>query len=112
MRHALFGLSLIAIVGGLFAPARGDDSGEFQLAGYSQSSGDSWDSDDVVDDDYAIPDPRYDWQLSDGPADINEFFAPPDFENYFQADVLFLSRMHSSRQTIAVTLPPGSQPVL
>jgi hypothetical protein len=111
MRHALFGLSLLAVLGSTMAAARGDDPDDYELAGYSQPSDDSWES-DVVDDDYAFPDPRYDWELSEGPADLNEFFAAPEFGSYFQADALFLSRMHSSRQTIAVTLPPGSRAVL
>src|SRR5262249_1184277 len=88
MRYAVFvfSLSLLVATGGTIGSAAADE--------------------------FDWTDPRYDWELSDCPADVNEFFAPPDLENYFQADALWLARMHSARQTVAVTLPPASQPVL
>lgn len=111
MRHALFTLSLLAAVWSNASLVRAQESAEFQLAGYSRSDDES--ADEYADvEEFVVPDPRYDWQLSDGPADINEFFAPPDFEHYFQADALWLARTHSANVPVTVTLPPGSHVVL
>jgi hypothetical protein len=110
MRHALFSMSLLAAICSSAIPASAQERSDFQQVGYSQAFDET--SDDAVDfDDFVVPDPRYDWELSDGPADINELFAPPDFEHYFQADVLWLARIHSADTPVSIVLP-GNQVVL
>jgi hypothetical protein len=111
MRYVLCSMSLLAAICSSNCPAIAQDRTEFQLMGYSQSA-DEFAEEGGDFEDFVAADPRYDWELSDGPADVNEFFAPPDFENYFQADILWLNRFHTPNVPIAVTLPPGSSEVL
>lgn len=112
MRHVFFSLSLLAAICGNTIPAIAQYRSDFELAGYSESPDDATEEEGVDPDDFYIADPRYDWELSDGPTDINAFFAAPDYEHYFQADIMWLARMHSARTPITVTLPPGSREVL
>jgi len=117
MRHAVLSLSLLLAICGNVALTHADDQSIFQPSGYSQPAGYSptegaW-APSGFEDEYGTVDPRYDWDLSRGaPPDINEFYAPPDYGNYLQADVLFLARSHDPDQVVAVTLPPASQTVL
>jgi hypothetical protein len=110
MRHAVFSLSWLVAICGAFESATAADPAQYDLMRYSQSEARGQDAD--CDDDCFVCDPRYDWELSDGPADINTFFAVPQYESYFQAEALWLSRIHQVDQVVAVTLPPLSQPVL
>ena len=113
MRHAVLSMSLLLAICGNVALTQADEQGEYQAAaGYSAPAEGNWVS-SAFEDDYDVVDPRYDWDLSRGaPPDINEFFAPPEYGTYLQADVLFLARAHSPNQTVAVTLPPASQTIL
>ncbi|MSR56892.1 MAG: hypothetical protein EXS05_04380 [Planctomycetaceae bacterium] len=120
MRYAVVSISLLAALCSTVRTARADDAGGFQQVQYSESFaqpwGDGFDETGAAVDDFGDElspyDPRYDWQLSEGPVDLNPLFALPQYGSYFQADVLWLSRIHSAHKTVAVTLPPNSKAVL
>lgn len=111
MRCAFFSMSLLLAIGGNVIFANAEEPAEFQLVGYSQPSEEDWNDGGEFDDPAGF-DPRYTWDMSGGPPNINLLFAEPEYGSYLQADALWLARSHASSQTVAVTLPPASQPVL
>lgn len=107
MRLACLSFSFLVAICGFAASGAAQDVSPYRQAGYSQSDVSAWDSEEA-----ALADPRYDWELSDAPYDINSLYGIPQLDTYFQADVLWLSRNHAVSKTVAVTLPPASQAVL
>lgn len=119
MRYTVVLLSFcMALCSSALAIHADDSGGAIEPIQYVESYPDWADDFEEVDDDGMFGsdtgayDPRYDWALSDGPLDLNPLYAPPEYGTYFQADVLWLSRIHSADRVVAVTLPPNSQPVL
>ncbi|MFN0055778.1 MAG: BBP7 family outer membrane beta-barrel protein [Planctomycetales bacterium] len=108
-------MSVVLALFGAGSTALADEPDTLELAQYSEpmfggsaeQGGESFDDEDMF-----SSDPRYDWDLSEGPTDVNQFFATPELTHYFQADALWLARAHTVDTSVAVTLPPGSHSAL
>lgn len=107
MRNAVLTMSLLLALGSSLGSIRAAELDPFATAGDS--------------DPYVTPAGYNAGPLVETPENVvydeswvesKSWFAPRSYGSYFQGEALWMTRAHSVSETVAVTLPPASQPVL